>query len=168
MLFVLLATLQIILARDGKTPLFECQPPGHFQAIHPSQENLNDTKIPLMEWQTDGVKITLHTFPIHNTRPGPEQQILRWKGQLAPLTSEKITPKNFAGFEGLLFVGSNKTRSVIAYTMHLASSHIYKLSSRPHMLVDFTVKATGDTEKVKKAHDAIVTFAETIEFVEDI
>jgi hypothetical protein len=161
--------LQKIEGRDRKL-LLQAEAPKNWTCHPPPLDlDLQDTTRPIMEWGIDReVRITLHTFPIHDKRIPPIAQIQRWQKQLTPLKEHSVSPQAFAGFVGLLFEGDNGTTKFLAWTMQLADPHLYSLADRPQMLQDFTLKAQGTPQAIHRNRIAILTFARSLELIEEI
>ena len=159
----------MITGRDGDPPLFVCQPPASWTTVLPAEQNLQDTRVPIMEWSIEGkVRVTLHTFPAIPKRIPPQAQIARWRRQLAPLEKEQITQQSFAGFFGLVWEGENQKTKVLAWSMLLGNEHLYTLWDRPRMQQDWTLKAEGDPASVNSRRDEIFNLARSLEFVDEI
>ncbi len=165
--------MQNIMARDQR-PTYRAIVPAHWKAV-PTTSNLQDTMLPLIEYQVEGVSITVHNFPSQKMeqRIPAQAQVERWKKQftyLEPMSIE-VTPQAHGGFSGLLFEGEGildeKRQKMIAWSMLIAPMHYQTLDhlEKRQMLADYTIKVVGDVDPHR---DEIFRFANSFELIESI
>lgn len=183
----------LILGRNGKNTL---QRPAIYHAsiphnwLHhapPIQQSLTDTMKPIYEMAIHAgdqkIAITLHNFPCDTieTRIPPEAQAARWKRQLVNAEDITITPQAFGGFCGLRFeaegVIDGQKKMIIGWSMQLSPEHFYALNQeheglsdeeREQMRADYTIKAVGPLDLVKKYRATIHRFARSFRLIQPI
>lgn len=163
-------------------PIYRVKAPLSWRRQNPSpEESLIDTTKSLCEFYLsegeETIRVTIHNFPSRKIedRIPPAAQITRWKKQFANLepTTVFVTPQAWGGFAGFLFEGSGLINdapvSMMAWSMQLAWEHYRNLyEASPQIRADFTVKATGSKEMMKKYRKAIIDFARSFELIEEI
>ena len=182
---------QLIAARDEDSSLdrpyiYRAFVPANWIRKDPSpQESIQDSTKYNCEFfiQEEGktIRLTIHTFPLkeNGKRIPPSAQIARWKQQFNPLDllSLNISPDSHGGFSGLFFEGEGMVQEqpikVIGWSMQLAPIYERLLSQRREILsrlkrADYTIKASGPPEMMKAHRSAIIFFANSFEFIEEL
>jgi hypothetical protein len=159
---------QEIAGRDQR-PLYRIKAPAAWQRKS-VEGRLDDTTIPLCEYQIEGIRITIHNFP--NMKIPPQAQIARWQKQFTSISSlgSVITPQAFSGFTGLKFEGSGlidgKKTAMLGWSLQLAPEFAPFVSGQ--MGADVTIKVVGPEEKVAAHREDIERFARSFEFIEEL
>jgi hypothetical protein len=156
------------------------------------EESLLDTTKPLAEFiikDEEGlIRIAIHNFPIDNPqqRIPPMAQVTRWQQQFSELdpTLSSTAAVAFNGYAGLLFTGVGHLKGqnedkikVIAFAMQLPMEHFNALlhpkdkslkSTARQMRSDVTIKASGSNSVMEKHQEEIISFAKSLELIEEI
>lgn len=171
--------------------IYRAKVPGNWQRIDPSAlESITDTMKPLCEFliveNQQQIRITIHNFPSDSAenRIPAQAQVARWKRQFSQLDPEtvSITPEAYHGFTGLQFEGTGTMNgeviTVLGWAMQIATEHYSALqwhigqmqdaNSLKQMQADYTIKAKGPREHLKKHKQAIIAFARSFELIEEI
>jgi hypothetical protein len=182
---------QTIQARDNgitldRVALYRARVPTTWSRKDPPpDESIADTKKPLCEFligeENPPIRLTIHTFPI--TTPDaqiPSQaQIARWRSQFEQLNplDVRLIAESHGGFSGLRFEGIGEMNGehiqMLGWSMNLASDYVRKLAMelRPtdsFRRADYTIKATGHPSALTKHREAIIAFANSFEFVDEL
>lgn len=175
--------IEKISGRDKQgIPIYRAKAPISWTRKKPlPEDSLEDTTKSLCEFfiqeEAGIIRITIHNFPsikIEDRVP-PASQIARWKRQFANLepTSVSVTQQAWGGFAGLLFEGAgrinDKSEAVMGWSMQLGSEHYRNLlGASSQIRADYTIKATGPKELMKKYRKEIVAFARSFELIQEI
>lgn len=139
----------------------------------------------------DPIRIVIHNFPYASIeqRIPPRAQVERWQRQFESLATHLTTiqPQAFSGYTGLLFTGvgilkdretKDREAMVMAWALQLPAEHFRALTplnpaaseeaKLMQMRGDVTIKATGPLLAMEQHHDAIVSFAQSFELIEEI
>lgn len=169
-----------------KPLLYRAYLPSRWIQVELNREvSIMDTTQPVAEFFLEEnerkIRLTFHTFPIHEDfqRIPPEAQIARWKQQfdeLDPL-SILISPVSHGGFHGLAFEGQGVLKeepaAVMGWSMLLADIYARQLKESFSLAdqtkrADYTIKATGDPDMVRRYRTEIANFAQSFELIEEL
>lgn len=187
----LVHTLQNIRGRDnGRTEvrplLYQAYTKSDWIREDPPIEgSIADTTLAICTFgvreQNEEIRITIHTFPItkEELRTLPQRQIDRWKNQLEQVHAHTtyITKESWSGFSGLFFEATGtmgkKPTTMLAWSMQLAPSYVRKLRRKKssldeYRLADYTIKATGAPEIIKKYRTEIIAFAHSFGLIDEL
>lgn len=160
-------------------------PPKWIRIDPDSTISILDTTQAICEYwiheQDDKIRITIHTFPIHESIPRipPIAQINRWKTQFDQLDSLDIliTPQSHGGFTGLYFeatgIYQNMPNTMMGWSMQLATEFERKLSLHrspldSYKLADFTIKVVGTPSMIERYKPDITQFAKSFELMDEL
>lgn len=167
---------QTIQGRDRSVtrPLYRARAPLDWGRADPSdQDNLSDTTLPIATFyihEETPIRVTVHNFPYTDKkeRIPPQAQVARWKRQQK---ATSITPVAHGGFYGLFF----ESDEALAWSMKIGEPYEQlfetRLTATPFtraLRADYTIKATGNKETLEKHRDALIAFARSFEWVEEM
>lgn len=172
---------QTIQGRDRTVtrPLYRVRAPLDWVRTDPTdQEGLSDTTLPIATFYiqegAEPIRITIHNFPYtdNKQRIPPEAQVARWKRQQKNTSATStITPVSHGGFHGLFFEGDQ----VLAWSMKIGDPYEQLFQSRltqtpftRALRADYTIKAVGQKDLLEIHRDALIAFARSFEWIEEM
>lgn len=161
--------------------IYRVKAPKAWERHSPSEtESIADTTKALGEFlikeNDQTIRITIHNFPtdVFENRIPPASQIARWKRQITSIdpASVNIHPIAHGGFAGLYFEAEGNGIKVIGWSMQLGVEHYRNLISPQNtyrqLRADYTIKAVGPVELMERHKLAVINFANSFEFIEEI
>lgn len=168
---------QTIQGRDRTLtrPLYRVRVPLDWVRVDPASEvDLSDTTLPIATFYlneaTPPIRITLHTFPYNSIkeRIPPQAQVTRWKQQAG--NPHTITSVAHGGFHGLFF----ESADCLAWSMKIGDPYeqlFQRLTSNSFtraLHADYTIKAVGSPHLIEEHRDALIAFARSFEWIEEM
>lgn len=163
-----------------RTPLYRVKVPKHWERVNPGKEvSLDDSREALCTFflGEHAIRITLHNFPSQTLaqRIAPQAQVARWRQQFNPKHFDHTMPLSFSGYVGLFYEGEGRVKGeetkVLGWALQIANEHYRTLSHEsfhPEQRADVTIKITGPPHVVEREREALITFAESFELIEEI
>ncbi len=172
-----------------RLPIYRAKIAQEWIHVEPRSElSIIDTTKPLCEyWVNEGdgqqIRVTIHNFPLMEISPA--SQIFRWQGQFDTIETEtvQILQQSFNGFLGFYLeatgVMKGSKTSLMGWAMQPASIHreslrslMQQVSGRKlewvQMEAPWTIKATGPPHLLEKYKHAIIEFARSFEWIEEV
>lgn len=166
--------------------LYQAFTPLHWlRKDSPETESIKDTTKSICEFyiqeKDQSIRITIHTFPIEKNFPRipPIAQVSRWKKQFeeADPLSIQVIPDAHGGFSGLFFEGQGLLKGVLTqvmgWSMQLSEFYVRQFTKdqlhfNHRQCADYTIKASGPPELMKKHHADLLAFARSFELIEEL
>ncbi len=155
-----------------RIPLYRVKIPAEWQRLK-EDESLIDTRNALCSFVLDGIKITIHNFPVETleSRIPPKAQAQRWSQQIEHLETESTSPQSFSGYQGLFFEGIGAHSAVLGWSLQVGIENYNNLlhSHFPQQVrSDITIKASGPREQIKNHRNEISKIARSFELIHEI